>query len=71
MDKPPIMGLPGYGITTRIYHTHPDLARKHMRRLYSEGVQVEFHYYENMTDHVEALQRLKAWMLIKEIGDAA
>ena len=66
MDKPPIMGLPAYGITTRIYHTHPDLARKHMRRLYSEGVQIEFHYYEYTVGHADALRRLKAWMITQE-----
>jgi hypothetical protein len=61
----PIMGLPGYGLTARLYQQggkSRELCRKHMWRKYNEGVQCAFHYYEEWTDHVEALRRLRRFM---------
>lgn len=59
----PIRHLPGYGITARIYHENRELARKHVRRLYREGVQLVFCYYEvDARMHQQALQRLREFM---------
>lgn len=63
----PIRYLPGYGITARIWHTNRDAARRHVRRLYHEGTQLAFCYYEGDAQmHRQALQRLREFM---EEGD--
>lgn len=52
----------GSGFIIRMYHERPELARKHLRRRYHEGVQLAFEYFENNQTIREGLDRLFRWL---------
>jgi len=54
---------PGDGFTTRrVWRDRPDIARRHLRRKYGEGVQIAFEYFENEQTTREGLQRFFRWL---------
>jgi hypothetical protein len=56
----------GNGFITRIYHERPELARKHLRRRYHEGVQLAFEYFEHNQTIREGLDRFFRWVYEEE-----
>lgn len=58
-----IQNLPGDGfITRKVWRDCPDIARRHLRRKYNEGVQIAFQYFEDMQTTREGLERLFRWL---------
>jgi hypothetical protein len=64
IDKPPpIRDTRGNGLVVQLYQRggeHRERVRKFAWRLYHEGVQWAFHYYETDADRKAMLQRLVA-----------
>lgn len=61
-EDPPIMRVSGAGMTARVYmesHTQRDVARRHLRRKYADGVQVAFEYFEHDSTRRAELERLR------------
>lgn len=55
----------GNGFTAKAWRrgeTQRAVVRKHMRRLYGEGIQCAFRYYEDKSIYVVELRRLAAWL---------
>ena len=62
----PIQYVPGYGLACRMWNAggeQREIARRHLHRLYGEGVQKAFCYHEgDARMHRQALQRLAEFM---------
>jgi hypothetical protein len=64
MQQPPIEEMSGAGATARLWMLGGDrreLARRHLRRRYREGVQVAFCYHDGWSRRLQ-LERLRRFM---------
>ena len=64
IEQPPIEEMSGACLTARIYMMggdKRDLARRHLRRRYHEGVQVAFCYHDDWDRRLQ-LERLRRFM---------
>ena len=64
IEQPPIEEMSGACLSARLYMLggdKRDLALRHLRRRYSEGVQVAFCYHDDWSRRLQ-LQRLRKFM---------
>jgi hypothetical protein len=71
MEQPPIERTSGAGLVARLYMqggVRRELARKHLRRRYHEGVQLAFCYHDDY-DRLLQLERLRRFMEEEDTTD--